>query len=79
MQDLRCPPGRLHGILTEPGVVEFKCDHPDCGAERGVVVLHRFDAFTGELLQTERFADPRVRKEKALDGIEHHTAAVRSA
>jgi hypothetical protein len=74
--ELRCPNGIKFGELPEPGVVEVKCRSERCGAGNGVVVLHRFSAETGELLQTLRFADPR--KEQVV-GAQRYPAAVRSA
>lgn len=72
--ELRCP-SKLHGILTEDGVVEVKCASRFCGHEAGTVVLHRFNAVTGELVNTVQFKDPR--KERG-DGS-RHSPAVRSA
>lgn len=56
--EVRCGSGKLHLILVEPGVIEVKCDRPDCGARSGVVVLHHFDAASGLMLETLRFAEP---------------------
>lgn len=61
------------GELIEPGVVEFKCRSSHCGAGRGVVVIHRFDTNTGELLSTKRFKEPRG----VTNGTEYGSAAVR--
>lgn len=60
--DVRCESGKLHLILVEPGLIEIKCDRPSCGARDGAVVLHRFDAASGKLLETMRFAEPPKRK-----------------
>lgn len=60
--DLRCA-SKKHGELDESHV-EIKCDSRFCGAGRGVVVIHRFDAHTGELRETLRFKDP-IRKERS--------------
>jgi hypothetical protein len=78
--DLRCE-SKKHGELPEPGVIEVKCDSRFCGAQRGVVVLHRFDALTGELLETKRFRDPGVAeaRKEVNDGARRDSAAVRSA
>lgn len=56
MIELRCG-GTMHGKLAE-GKLEVKCGRRSCGAKRGVVVLHTFDLVTGEMIGTERFADP---------------------
>ena len=58
--DLRCP-AKKHGVLVRDGVVEIKCDSRFCGAEQGVTILHRFDAVTGELVETVKFKDPAKR------------------
>lgn len=60
--ELRCPNGILHGILTE-GVIEVKCRSSRCGHREGVVVLHTFNARTGELVETKFYRDP-IRKEQ---------------
>jgi hypothetical protein len=55
--DLRCEFIK-HAELIEPGVVEFKCRSRKCGHGPGIVVLHRFDTNSGELLSTNIFKDP---------------------
>jgi hypothetical protein len=45
------------------GIIEVKCRSKFCGAEPGVVVLHRFDAKTGEVLGTSRYRTLAVREE----------------
>jgi hypothetical protein len=35
--------------------IEVKCGSKSCGAGPGVVVLHRFDSTTGEVLGTTRY------------------------
>ena len=57
--DLRCPNGIKFGELLE-GAIEVKCRSSRCGAGTGIVVLHRFDAATGELLSTKRYRDLAV-------------------
>jgi hypothetical protein len=47
----------LHGLIFG-GAVEVKCRSRRCGARSGVVVLHRFDLDTGELIDTRMFKDP---------------------
>jgi hypothetical protein len=58
--DLRCE-AKKHGEI-DGNIVEIKCSSRFCGAGPGVVVIHRFDAETGELTETRRFKDP-TRKE----------------
>ena len=72
--DLRCE-AKKHGEVDDL-VVEIKCSSRFCGAGPGVVVIHRFDARTGELTETRRFKDP-TRKERA-NGSRNGTA-VRTA
>lgn len=54
--ELRCP-GTMHGKLDDD-VIEVKCRRRSCGSKPGVVVLHRFNVHTGELVLTKRFAEP---------------------
>jgi hypothetical protein len=61
-EEIRCK-HKLHGVLISMDVVEVKCDSRFCGAEKGIVVLHRFSTFTGELLETLLFATPQEIKE----------------
>lgn len=64
MKDIRCP-GKLAGRLVDyqgRAAWEIKCSSRVCGAGAGVVVLHRFCAVTGELLDTRRYRDPVVPK-----------------
>lgn len=55
--ELRCPNGILHGVL-EDGVLEVSCRSKRCGKEPGVVVIHRFNAINGCMIDTRRFSDP---------------------
>lgn len=56
--DLRCEFIK-HAELIEPGVIEFKCRSNKCGHGPGIVVIHRFDAMTGDLISTDRFREPK--------------------
>lgn len=79
MTQLRCA-AKLHGELVIDGerkLIEVKCSSRFCGHAPGTVVLHRFDAVTGELAETRQFKDPN-RKEQAHAAHEH-AAAVRFA
>jgi hypothetical protein len=61
--ELRCDEGRiLHGKLLDNGLVEVKCRSRFCGATRGLVVLHRFNLDTGELVETQVFKNPTTRE-----------------
>lgn len=73
--DLRCG-AKKHGELAD-SLVEIKCSSRFCGAAAGVVVIHRFDVTTGELVDTRQFKDPARRKGSRDDSV--HRAAVRSA
>ena len=57
MAELRCP-SKKHAELAD-GLIEVKCNSRFCGARDGVVVLHRFDALTGDLVVTNQFKDPK--------------------
>lgn len=56
MNDLRCD-SKKHGELND-GHLDVKCSSRFCGAKPGVVVIHRFDVLTGDLIDTQRFRDP---------------------
>lgn len=58
MRDLRCE-SKKHGVLIEEGsgLLEIKCDSRFCGNAPGIVVLHRFDLATGELVETKRYRE----------------------
>lgn len=70
--ELRCDK-RLHGVLTDDGVLEVSCRSALCGHRDGVVVIHRFDTVTGELIGTKFYKDPSKREEQA-DGLGFRTA-----
>jgi hypothetical protein len=74
--DLRCA-GRKHGELHD-GIVEFKCNFGKCGSRKGVVVIHRFDTFTGEMLETLRFAEPPEGGTRQ-DGTQQSSASIRTS
>lgn len=59
-------------------LIEVKCRSLRCGAEPGVVVLHRFTV-NGEIHSTRRYKDPGIRKE--VNNHDHHSrsAPLRSA
>lgn len=66
--ELRCT-SRLHGILTEEGLLEIKCRSSKCGARKGVVVMHYFDPETWELKDTRHFQDPITKFESNQEDI----------
>lgn len=59
--DVRCD-NKLHAVL-DGSVLEVRCNSRWCGKRPGVVVIHRFNILTGELIETLRYKDP-VRPEK---------------
>jgi hypothetical protein len=78
--EARCGNGILFfRVVTADGqsLVEVKCRSARCGAEAGVVVLHRF-RLDGTLHGTQQFKDPGVRKENP-HGHDSGSAALRSA
>lgn len=77
MIELRCASGRLLGTL-EDSAVEISCRSARCGKEPGVIVVHRFDAFTGELIDTRRFTQPTLTKGVSNDTC-NEGSALRSA
>lgn len=58
MTDLRCE-SKKHGELQD-NAVEVKCSSRFCGANPDVVVIHRFDVRTGELLATRKFKSIKI-------------------
>lgn len=54
--ELRCNK-RLHGVLTDDGMLEVSCRSALCGHKDGVVVIHRFDTVTGDLIDTKMYKD----------------------
>lgn len=62
--EMRCE-HKLHGVVTKGGIIEVKCGSSLCGSKSGVVVIHKFDAKSGELVETKMFKDtPVIKKEK---------------
>jgi hypothetical protein len=63
--ELRCDSRILHGIMVTEGsgVLEIPCRSRWCGKRPGVVVLHRFNVCSGELIETLRFSEPELSKE----------------
>jgi len=77
--ELRCD-NKKFAELADDGYIEVKCSSRFCGAAPGVVVLHRFDPLTGELITTKRFRDPvPVETEEVQGATQHHPVALRSA
>lgn len=66
MMDLHCG-NKLHGIVLDNGLIEVDCTSKFCGKSPGVVVRHRFDPITGELIDTLRFKStpPQHTKEES--------------
>lgn len=58
MPDLRCALKKHAILIPEMSVVEIKCSSKFCGAQRGTVILHRFDIHTGELVKTIEYREP---------------------
>lgn len=63
--DLRCP-HRKFAVLSRPsrdaGMIEVSCPSRWCGKEPGVVVIHRFNTATGQLVSTRSFKEPAKEK-----------------
>lgn len=54
--ELRCST-KLHAVVLDDFTVEVSCSSRFCGKRAGVVVLHRFNLFTGEMT-TRRYKEP---------------------
>jgi hypothetical protein len=74
--ELRCDK-RLHGVLTEGGLLDVSCRSALCGHRDGIVVIHSFDVDTGELIATKKYRDYPTVKEQG-DALGHSTT-VRNA
>lgn len=61
--DLRCP-SKKHAVLVPGEYLETKCDSRFCGAQRGVVVLHRFDLQTGAMIATIQYKNPEGKEHR---------------
>ena len=73
--EMRCE-HKLHGIVTD-GLVEVKCKSALCGSKPGVVVIHRFDGLTGELVDTKRYKDTPIINGRKNNGRRSRSVAVR--
>ena len=61
--ELRCDTGKvLFGNVSEgaTGTIDVSCRGKWCGKAPGVVVVHRFDLATGEVIKTEKFSEPNI-------------------
>lgn len=74
--ELRCD-NILHGVLND-GLLEVKCRSRFCGAGPGVVVIHKFDPETGELVRTNRYKDTPIINRKEQGDAVGHRASVRA-
>ncbi|MGI0002441.1 MAG: hypothetical protein ACRD42_05115 [Nitrososphaeraceae archaeon] len=54
--NLRCA-NKLHGIV-DGDIIEVSCNSQFCGSYAGIVVLHKFNLNTGELIETRTFKEP---------------------
>lgn len=75
--EIRCPHKKFAEL--EEGRIEVKCSSKFCGAGPGVIVLHRFDAITGKMLDTKRFRDPGPEMIEEVQNDHADSATVRSA
>jgi hypothetical protein len=76
--ELRCET-KLHGILIEPGIIEVGCSSKFCGAGKGVVVRHRLDLSTGEVISTQRYKQPLLQRKEHGDAPASTNPAVRAS
>lgn len=70
MQELRCDNRILFGRLDttdESLVLEVACRSRRCGYEAGVVIIHRFDLSTGNLMGTKKFRNPTGKEAEGRD------------
>lgn len=72
MMELRCPHrkfGELDGLL-----LSVKCSSRLCGVAPEIIIMHWFDALTGELVRTRKFRDPS--KEGRIHGSNGNSTSV---
>lgn len=62
--NLRCGSGKLHGIMITESILEVSCRSRWCGYRRGVVVRHRFDIVSGDLIETLKYKEPTTSTER---------------
>jgi len=64
--ELRCESQILHGRVWDgTGTLEVACRSHWCGKRPGVLVRHRFDLSSGEILSTDLYKDPmKLKKEE---------------
>jgi hypothetical protein len=74
--ELRCD-WKKHGELLDGDIIEVRCGSQLCGKQKGVVVLHRFNLHTGELIETKRYRDPVVSRKEERHADHHDRAPVR--
>jgi hypothetical protein len=61
--EMRCG-HKLHGVISGD-YLEVKCSSSFCGAKPGVVVIHRFNSKSGDLVDTKQYRDtPIVKQER---------------
>lgn len=76
--ELRCDSYKLHAVVLDNGLIEIQCRDRRCGYSAGIVILHRFNTETGELVNTLKFNDP-PRKGEAGNGTACRNNSLRSA
>ncbi len=63
---MRCA-HKLHGIVNDE-LIEVKCPSTLCGHKAGVVVIHKFNSRTGELVETKMYKDTPIIKKGRSNG-----------
>lgn len=64
--ELRCGQRKLFGII-DAGVLEVRCQSKFC-SEPGIVVIHRFNLDTGEMLEDKKYRDPSTSTRGIIHG-----------
>jgi hypothetical protein len=60
--ELRCD-GTLYGVIADDGLtIEVKCKRRKCGYAPGIVILHTLSIATGQVVKTQKFKQPSLRK-----------------
>jgi hypothetical protein len=76
--ELRDEEGNLQAVFHPPDILEIKCRSRLCGAQPGVIVLHRWKLPEGTL-ETKRYKDPARAGREEASASDHSSTTVRSA
>lgn len=76
--DLRCQQKKYAELNVLEGIIEIKCASRFCTGGNAVVVIHRWNAATGEVLKDLRFKNPNRHRKAKEHGSHSNSAAIRN-